>query len=98
MPNEASSKTAERLAIVIFLLFLTGMGWLNLLGDGISIKGKNGHVSFISGNFGLAIACGTFLLAVLPALLLSRSLNFSRRSKIILMSLIILPPLLFLLW
>ena len=78
-------------------LFLLGFGWVNLLDGGISIKGRSGHVAYASGNAGLALAAGTFLLAALVSLLLARILVLSRLVSWLLVLAVLAPPMLFVL-
>jgi uncharacterized membrane protein YdfJ with MMPL/SSD domain len=98
MSYPTKDKTAERLAIGIVTIFLVGFGWLNLLQGGISLKSKSGHVGYATGNFGIAVACGTFIFAALGALLLAKSFNLKARGMFVLIGLITLPPIIFLLW
>ncbi len=98
MKRRLPATTAERLATGLLWLFLLGFGWVNLLDGGISIKGRNGHVAYASGNAGLALAVGTFLLAALMSLLLARTLGLSRLASWLLVLAVLAPPLLFVLF
>ena len=95
MKKRLPATAAERLSVGLLWIFLLGFGWVNLLDGGISIKGKSGNVSYVSGNFGLAVAAGTFLMATLVTLLLARTLALSRFASWLLVLVVFVPPLLF---
>jgi hypothetical protein len=88
---------AERLVIGLLWLFLMGFGWFDLLNGGISLKGKSGAVAYASGNVGLAIAAGAFVLAALVSLMLARTLAFGSWSTRLLLMAVLAPPLFFVL-
>lgn len=88
----AKDKTGERIASGIMALFFLGFGWLNLLQGGISLKSKQGHVSFVDGVMGQVVAGGTLLLAAVCFFLLAHSLSLSRSNTRLGLALILLPP------
>ena len=98
MKKRLPATAAERLTTGLLWVFLLGFGWVNLLGGGISLKGKSGNVVYASGNTGLAVAAGTFLLAVLVTPLLARTLALSRLASGLLVLVVLVPPLLFVLF
>ena len=98
MKKRLPATGAERLTTGLLWVFLLGFGWVNLLDGGISLKGKSGNVHYVSGNIGLAVAAGTFLLAVLVTPLLARTLALSRLASWLLVPVVLVPPLLFVLF
>lgn len=96
--TDARDKTGERLAFAILMLFMVGFGWLNLLQGGISLKGKSGDTTFVTGTAGLAVATGTFVIGALVSLLMARSFGLGRVGTISLAMAILLPPLVFVLF
>lgn len=97
MKNVLPPNFAERLAVGLLWLFLMGFGWVDLLSGGISLKGKSGAIAYASGNVGLAIAAGAFVLASLVSLLLARTLALGRWRTRLLLLVVLAPPLFFVL-
>lgn len=91
--EDTRDKTGERIAFGIMALFFCGFGWLNLLQGGISLKSKQGHVGFVDGVMGLAVAGGTLLIAAVCFFMLAHSLSLSRSNTRLGLVLILLPPL-----
>lgn len=96
MVHSPPSKTAERLGLSILVVFLVVLGWFTLLGGEISLKGKSGGVSQLSGS--AAVAASLVFLAVAAVLvpLLVRSFGLRTRSGLVLAVFVVLPPLLLL--
>lgn len=95
MQEKQQDKTAERIAFFIMTLFFCGFGWLNLLQGGISLKSKQGHVGYVDGAMGLAVAGGTLLIAAACFFMLAHSLSLSRLNTRLGLALIVVPPLLY---
>ena len=87
--------TAERIAAALLAVFFFLFGWYTLMQGGITLRGKNGHISFVDGYLGLAVAGFTFLVANLGVALLLRSLDASRRTYWLCSGIVLLPPLVF---
>ena len=98
MKKRLPATGAERLTTGLLWVFLLGFGWVNLLDGGISLRGKSGQIVYAGGNTDLAVAAGTFLLAVLVTLLLARALALSRLASWLMLLAILVPPLLFVLF
>jgi len=90
------SKTAERLGSSILVVFLVAFGWFTLLVGEISLKGKSGSVSQLSGSAAVVASLVFFALAAVLVPLLVRSFGLRIRSGLVLALLAVLPPLLFL--
>ena len=98
MQKRPPLNAAECLATGLLWMFLLGFGWVNLLDGGISLKGKNASVVYVSGGAGLAVAAGTFLIAGIVTALLARALALSRWVMGLLVLAALVPPLLFVLF
>jgi hypothetical protein len=97
MKSRPPGTAAERLAAGLLAAFFVAFGWLTLLQGGISLKGRSGGVSYVTGGFGIAAACIAFFIAAMAALLLSRSLKLRRSGCVMLIAMVIVPPAAFLL-
>ena len=96
MTNKTTGTFAERFITGLMTLFFMASGWFVLLNGGVSLKGKSGAVSFVDGNAGIAVAGFAFFIAALMGLMFARCLNLGMKASIVLISIIIVPPILFL--
>jgi hypothetical protein len=96
-PGPAPSRTAERLIFWIMVLFFVGFAWSVLLAGGVSISGKRGGVSYMTGYWALAIVAISLFAATLSSVLLIKVMGYGRRRAAVLLSLILVPPAVFVL-
>jgi len=97
MSEPKSSNTAERLVAVLLTAFFVGFGWFTLLQGGISLKGKSGQVTYVSGGFAVGVALGSFLFAAMVAMLVVKPFSLGRRGLILTLAAVLGPPIAFLL-
>lgn len=88
---------AERLATGLLVAFFTGLGWVTLVDGGISLHGKTGAVSHLTGAGARWFALSAFAVAAIASLLLSKSLWLSSRGAATFAAAVLLHPALYLL-
>lgn len=93
MNPPAKDPTAERIAASILAIFFGLFGWFTLGQGGISLKGKSGATSFVSGWAGVAVAALAFMVAIFGVTLFLRSLKSSRPTYYYSWAIVLLPPL-----
>ena len=96
-PDPTPSRTAERLVAWILVLFFVGFAWSVLLAVGVSISGKRGGVSYMTGYWALAIVSISLFAATLSSALLVKVMGYGRRRAAVLLALILVPPVVFVL-
>ena len=95
MNPPAPDPTGTRIAAGVLTAFFAAYGWFTLWQGGIDLKGRSGHATFVSGLTGIAVAFGAFLIAALGLALLTRSLGAGRRSYVVAVLVLLLPPILY---
>jgi hypothetical protein len=91
------SRTAERLVAWIMVLFFVGFAWYILLAGGVSISGKRGGVSDVTGNWALLIVGISLFAATVSSVLLVKVMAFGRKRAAVLLAVLWLPVAVFLL-
>ena len=86
---------ATRVVSVLLVAFLVGYGWIALLSDGISISGRRGSDTFLTGAWAAGLAAVSFLFAAISSLILSKAFSLHRGARLALVALILLPPALY---
>ena len=89
---------AERIIASIMATFFALFGWFDLLQGGITLKGRNGHTSFVDGWVGIAVAGLAFLVATFGVSLLLRTFRASRSTHYFSWVILLLPPVFFILF
>lgn len=89
------SRTAERLGFSILVAFLLAFGWFALLAGEISLKGRGGRISQLSGSAAVVAALAFFAMAIVLMPLLARSFGLRIRGGLLLALLAAVPPLVF---
>lgn len=81
--NSPTDRTGERIAFAIMSLFFYAFGWIALLEQGISIAGKRHPGSaYVTGNWSLFVAVISIAAGILCGVLLLRSCNQLKHTKI----------------
>lgn len=96
-PKPRPSRAAERLVVWLTLLFFVGYGWSILLTGGLSIKGKSGAISFLSGNWALLMVGMSFFIATLMSFMAINVMGYGHKRAAVLLALILMPPAVFVL-
>ena len=96
-PKPPSSRAAERFVVWLLVLFFVGFAWSILLAGGVSISGKRGGVSHMTGYWALAIVAISLFAASLSSVLLIKVMGYGRKRAAVLTALILVPPAVFVL-
>jgi hypothetical protein len=89
---------AERVAASILAIFFAFFGWFDLVQGGIALKGRSGHISFVDGWVGIAVAGLAFLVAAFGVSILLRTFKASRSTHYFGWVIMLLPPVFFILF
>jgi hypothetical protein len=88
-----ADKVAERFVVFVIFLVLVCSGWLVLLNEGLTLRGKRGDATFISGPSTLLYAGVLFAVAAGIAWLGARAMGGSRRTSWVIAVVVLLHPL-----
>jgi hypothetical protein len=98
MTQPGLDPTAERLAAALLAGFFALFGWFTLWQGGITLKGRSGATSFVSGAAGQAVAALALAVAGFGIALFLRSFRVPRPVRLLAFALLLGPALLLVFW
>ena len=95
MKTPTPSPSAERLASGLLAAFFAAFGWFALWQQEITLKGKNGATSLLTGSAAQAVGAAAFVFSALGLVLLLRSFSAGRLTTITAFVVLFLPPIIY---
>ena len=95
MKTPSPSPTAERLASGLLAAFFAAFGWFSLWQQEITLKGKNGATSLVTGSAAQVVGAAAFVLSAVGLVVLLRSFSAGRLTTITAFVVLLLPPLIY---